>query len=97
MTWDNYKKGFFAWEETTAQHLEKVMKSPLVLAPSSAILTAVMKAKTLAGKATSLWWGSLGLPTRREQERALHALNQIQSRLLDLEEQLARIKNEQKN
>ena len=34
-------------------------------------------------------WGLMGLPTKRDQERTLHALNQIQSRLLDLEEQLA--------
>jgi hypothetical protein len=97
MFWETYKKGFFAWEETTAKYLETVMKSPLVLAPSSAMLMTVMKAKTVADKASSMVWGTLGLPTRRDQERSLHALNQIQSRLLDLEEQLARIKNDQKN
>jgi hypothetical protein len=34
------------------------------------------------------FWGSLGLPTKRDQERALHKLNQLESRLLDLEEKL---------
>jgi hypothetical protein len=97
MIWEMYKKGFFAWEETTAKYLETVMKSPLVLAPSSAMLMTVMKAKTVADKASSMVWSTLGLPTKRDQERSLHALNQIQSRLLDLEEQLARIKNDQKN
>ncbi len=33
-------------------------------------------------------WANLGLPTRREQERMLHVLNQVQSRLMDLEERL---------
>jgi hypothetical protein len=28
------------------------------------------------------------LPTRRDQERSLHKLNQLESRLYDLEEQL---------
>ncbi len=30
----------------------------------------------------------MGLPTRRDQERAIHTLNQLQSRLIDLEERL---------
>ena len=30
----------------------------------------------------------VGLPTRRDQERTLHKLNQLESRLYDLEEQL---------
>jgi len=38
--------------------------------------------------AVAAWWSSFGLPTRRDQERALHKLNQLESRLYDLEEQL---------
>jgi len=30
----------------------------------------------------------MGLPTKRDQERALHLLNQLQSRIMDLEEKL---------
>jgi hypothetical protein len=47
-----------------------------------------MKAKAAGDRAVAAWWGSMGLPTKRDQERTLHALNQIQSRLLDLEERL---------
>ena len=47
-----------------------------------------MKAKAASDKKVAETWGSLGLATRRDQERTLHALNQIQSRLLDLEEKL---------
>jgi len=37
------------------------------------------------------WVGSLGMATKRDQERSLHTLNQVESRLLDLEERLAEV------
>lgn len=88
LLWDMWKKGFNAWENATAQYTEAVLKSPLVLGPSGAMLSAVMKSKAATDKALAQAWGRVGLSTRRDQERTLHALNQIQSRLIDLEEKL---------
>jgi hypothetical protein len=87
--WDMWKKGFDAWENATASYMEKVLKNPVVLGPSGAMLSAVMKAKAASDQATAQMWGAVGLPTKRDQERTLHALNQLESRLLDLEEKLA--------
>ena len=92
-TWDAYKKAFDAWEGATARYLETWLKSPLVLAPTGTALTAAMKLKSFSDRAAAAWWGALGLPTKRDQERTLHALNQLQSRLLDLEEKLAAIED----
>ena len=89
MIWDIWKQGFAAWEQTTAQYMEKVLSNPGVLGPAGAMLTAAMKTKTATDKALSAWWSLFGLPTRRDQERALHKLNVLESRLYDLEEQLA--------
>lgn len=89
MLWDTWKKGFDAWEGEASKYLEKVLKSPLVLGPAGALLAGVSKAKARSDKATASFWGALGLPTKRDQERSLHALNQLESRLLDLEERLA--------
>lgn len=86
--WDQWKKGFDAWEAATAQLLEQWMKSPLVLGPSGTMLSMVMKAKLASDKAMAGWWGSVGLPTKRDQERSLHALNQLEARLIDLEQRL---------
>lgn len=86
--WDMYKKGFYAWEGATAKLLEQWLKSPLVLLPSGALLTAAMKAKAQSDRAMATWWGAMGLPTKRDQERILHSLNQLESRLLDLEDRL---------
>lgn len=87
--WDAFKQYFNAWETTTAKLAEEWLKSPLVLEPAGALLSTFMKGKAAADKNIATAWGSVGLPTKRDQERTLHALNQIQSRLNDLEEQLA--------
>jgi hypothetical protein len=92
MMWDQWKKGFDLWEQRTAELFETVLKSPAVLQPMGAMLSASMKMKANVEKASAQWWGGLGLPTKREQEKTLHALNQIQSRLIDLEEQLSELK-----
>lgn len=87
--WELYKKWFNAWEGATATYMEALLKSPLLLEPSGALLSGAMKAKAEVDKAVAEGWGRLGVATKRDQERSLHALNQIQSKLLDLEERLA--------
>ena len=87
--WDAWKKGFDTWEDKTARHAQVWLKSPLVLGPSGALLSAAMRAKAAHGRATTAWWSMLGLPTKRDQERTLHVLHELESRLMDLEEQLA--------
>lgn len=89
MGWDEWRKGFDVWEGATAKMLEAWMRSPLVLGPSGAMLTAAMKAKAASDRAAAAWWGSIGLPTKRDQERTLHLVQRLESRLLDLEEQIA--------
>lgn len=91
MLWETWKKGFDAWENATAKYMDGVLKNPAVLGSSGAMLTAAMKAKASYEKAVSQWWAAWGLPTRHDQERSLHALNQLQSRLIDLEEKIAEL------
>ncbi len=88
MIWDIWRNGFTAWENATARYMEKVMSNPSVLGPAGAMLTAAMKTKAATDKAMSTWWSMLGLPTRRDQERSLHKLNMLESRLYDLEEKI---------
>ena len=88
MIWDLWKQGFAAWEQATASYMEKVLSNPGVLGPAGAMLTAAMRTKAATDRVLSQWWATLGLPTRRDQERALHKLNQLESRLYDLEERL---------
>ncbi len=90
MLWDTWKKGFDAWESATAKQIETVMKSPVILGSSGALLSKVMKVKLAKDNVTDRWWSMLGLPTKRDQERALHTLNKLESRLMDLDERLSR-------
>lgn len=87
--WDQWKQGFEAWENATAELTEQWLRSPLVLTPAGAVLGAAMKAKAKSDRAAATWWSAVGLPTRRDQERTLHAIQQLHSRITDLEEQLA--------
>ena len=89
MVWDMWKKGFDAWESATATYFEQVLKNPLLLGPSGKMMAEAFKNKAEMEKANAAWLGMMGLPTKRDQERTLHALNQIQSRLADIEEKLA--------
>lgn len=86
--WETWKKGFAAWESVTSDYLDKVMRNPGVIGPAGVLLTASMKTKAAADRALETWWAAWGLPTKRDQERALHKLNELESRLLDLEEEL---------
>ncbi len=86
--WKLCKPLFDAWEHATAEHLERVLRSPAVLEPGGALLSAMMKLKAGSDRLAAEWWGRVGLPTKRDQERTLHLLNQLHSRVLDLEERL---------
>ena len=90
--WELWKQGFDAWERTTAAFLDNVLTNPAVLGPSGAWLAAAMRSKAASQRHAAEWWGALGLPTKRDQERTLHAVNQIEARLCDLEERLATTK-----
>ena len=43
MMWNQWKKGFYAWENATAEYLETVLKNPSVLGPSGQMLQGAMK------------------------------------------------------
>lgn len=86
--WKVWKQMYGAWESATTDVLETMMRSPTVLEPAGAWLSSMMKLKAASDEAVASWWGMMGLPTKRDQERTLHLLNQLNSRILDLEERL---------
>lgn len=88
MIWDTYKKHFGAWEGATAKLLEGWLKSPLVLEPTGALLGALVKVRGVQHRVQNAWLNGLGVATRRDQERTLHLLHELESRLYDLQERL---------
>lgn len=92
--WEQWKRGFTAWESATAAFVEKVMASPVVLGPSGAGLGASMRAKAASEQGAAAFWAAWGLPTKRDQERLLYLVGRLESRLSDLEERLAELPGE---
>lgn len=86
--WQNFKNAFDAWENATAPFLETLSKNPALIGPAGALLSAFTRFHAFQQRAAATWWSSFGLPTRADQERSLHAMNELQSRLIDLEEKL---------
>ena len=91
MGWDEFKKGFDGWENSTAKVLERVLKSPNFIGPSGSALSALMRGRAKAEKAKTTLWSEVGVATRLDQERTLHLLNRLESKILDLEERIDRL------
>ncbi len=87
--WKSWKQGFDAWEQATATLMEQVVQSPAVLGPAGAMMSAAMRAKADANRRAANMWGQAGVAVKRDQERMMHAVNQLGSRLLDMQEQMA--------
>ncbi len=91
--WKLWKKGFDAWEVTTAQYLDQVLRNPTLLGPAGRLVDATARAKGKSDRLLGRWWDSVGLPSRQDHDRALHTLNRLESKLLDLEERLAELED----
>lgn len=87
--WSTLKQAYDAWESAASPMFEAWLKSPFVIGPAGNMLSAYSQMKATRERMMSAWWSSFGLPTRSDQRRALHAMNELQSRLIDLEEKLA--------
>lgn len=83
-----WKSAFDQWESATADYSEKIMKMPSVLGPAGSVLSRVMRVKATSDRLQASFWSAWGLPTKRDQERTLHLLHQLESKIHDLEEKL---------
>ncbi len=91
MGWDEFKKGFDGWESSTAKVLERALKSPSFVGPSGRALSALMRGRAASERAKTTIWSEVGVATRLDQERTLHLLNRLESKILDLEERIDRL------
>lgn len=95
-TWSTFKQAFEAWEGASSPMFEAWLKSPFVIGPAGSFLSAYSQMRATQQRMMGRWWSSFGLPTRSDQERSLHAMNEMQSRLIDLEEKLADLESAQR-
>ncbi len=88
MIWETWKKSFGAWESATATLLEGWLKSPLLLEPTGAVLSALVKLRGTQQRVQDALLSSLGFASKRDQQRTLHLLHELESRMYDLQERL---------
>lgn len=91
--WKHWKNGFDRWERTTAEYLDNALQNPNLLGPSAKLLQVIMQTKSGTRRLVNRSWRSLGLTSRDEQERTLHRINQLESHLLDLQEELEELRD----
>lgn len=87
-TWKVWKSGFDRWERTTSEYFDKTLRSPAILGPTGTLLKAMMQTKGTTNKVLARSWHALGLTSRDEQDHAMHRINQLESQILDLQEEL---------
>jgi hypothetical protein len=87
--WEMWKKNFDAWEDATHRYVEPLLKSPVFLRPAALALAGATRTKSAVDRVVTAAVGSLGVATKRDQERVLHLLNRLETRLMDMEERLA--------
>ena len=80
-----FRQAFSVWERTTAAYFESLARNPLFLSANAWWLNGLMAVKKASDSAAENMISTAGLPTRRDQERALHMLHQIEARLDDME------------
>lgn len=83
-----WKGGFDRWESTTAEYFDKALQNPAFLGPTGNLLKVLMHTKSTANRAVSRGWNALGLTSRAEQDKALHRINQLESLVMDLQEEI---------
>lgn len=93
-SWKIWKSGFDRWESTTAEYLDKALQNTSFLSSSGTLLKAVLNAKSTANRVVDGGWTRLGLTSRNEQDRALHRINELESRLLDMEEEIRELRGD---
>ncbi|MBL4637256.1 MAG: hypothetical protein JKY56_25600 [Kofleriaceae bacterium] len=90
--WKVWKSGFDRWERSTSEYLDKALQSPAILGPTGTILKTVMRTKSTANKMVARAWNTIGLTSRNEQDRAVHRINQLEGKILDLQEELQELR-----
>lgn len=84
-----FRQAFNFWERTTRTYFDTLIRSPLFLTASGAGLNSFFMLKKATDQGLATFISGMGLPTRKDQIKALHLLNQLEGRLDDLEFKLA--------
>lgn len=65
-----------------------MLKSARVTTPAGEWLTLTTRIAALHQQMLGFWWAAWGLPSRDDVHHVLHSLNELHSRVIDLEDRL---------
>ena len=80
-----FRQAFKLWERTTNAYVDALVRNPLFLTASGLGLNSALMFKRATDSSMLVFLSLMGLPNRRDQEKTLHLLHQIDGRLDDLE------------
>ena len=88
------RRSYERWDREATPLMETMLKNPFLTGTAGNVLNASARLVGMQRRVVSQWWSALGLPTRDDQERLLHAVHELQSRIIDLEDKLAEERRE---
>lgn len=91
---DLFDQLFNVWEKRTSEYFEKLLRNPAFLNTMGGIMNSGYRNKVHFDRAMTAMWRNLNLPNKQDQERTLHLLNELHSRIYDLEEKITLLKEE---
>lgn len=83
-----FEQAYTVWEKRTSKLLDGAMRNSQILKASSDFMNQQFKSKIVVDQALLKTWRNLLLPNKKDQEKTLHLLNELHSRIFDLEERI---------
>jgi len=83
-----FDRMYQVWEQQTADYFEKLLRNDAFLDLTGGMMNSALRSKVAFDQMLSALWKGLLLPNKRDQERTLHLLNELHSRMNDIEERL---------
>lgn len=83
-----------SWEKKASDYFDTVLRHPTFLNAIGGLLSTGCRNKAQFDRAMGALWKNLNLPNKNDQERTLHLLNELHSRIFDLEERISALTEE---
>lgn len=86
---DINRKLFSEWEKKLAEFMDKRMRDPDFMSLVGRGISSSMDAKSAFDARMEEWFRSLNLPTKQDLEKIWSTLNNLETRVIDIEDRLS--------
>ncbi len=92
-----FREAFDVWEKHTARYWDQVLRNPLFLDMLGTNLRTSLGFQRAFQGILELTWRTWGLPTRYDQERTLHELNQLDTQIQQISRRMDALSHQTSN